>query len=475
MNRIIAKGKRRASILRCLAGKDWGQSLETQKALYSTYIRSALEYASQSWFPWICQTTKDRLEAVQNECLRVMTRMAKRSPTDFMRLETGIEPLHVRLEKNDEVMWERYKRFEEEDPRRKLAEKRVKKRLDTRLGWRYKTEPKMDKNLNRRTGKTRLRPMMEYKAEVTGVRLDRKKEEFTIEELALRAEEKIAEINADVELYTDGSTSGKQKRGGAGLFIQNSRGEKLYEEAKPAGEFCSSYDGECVAMMRALEWIGNEPQEEGRKYAIFTDSKSMIMALETKSWKESHEWMKRVKKKLSEIRKEVTICWIPSHCNVYGNEKADKLAEKGSTLGQRNAPVTYGIAKAKIRSRKWEVTHGRAKQTFGERRKPKEMEQKWPAKIRRVFTRLRCGHAKELRSYRKRIDMETEDECTYCEDGVPETIEHVVCKCPQMEARRRSISAEKFKIQMMTTEPEKCRRMLQTGFPVLKWEEEKTR
>ena len=56
--------------------------------------------------------------------------------------------------------------------------------------------------------------MVEYRAEVTGVRLDRKKEEFTIEELALRAEEKIAEINADVELYTDGSTSGKQKRGG---------------------------------------------------------------------------------------------------------------------------------------------------------------------------------------------------------------------------------------------------------------------
>ena len=58
---------------------------------------------------------------------------------------------------------------------------------------------------------------------------------------------------------------------------------------------------------------------------------------------------------------------------------------------------------------------------------------------------------------------------------MPETIEHVVCKYPQMEARRRSISTEKFSIQMMTTEPEKCRRLLQTRFPVLKWEEEQER
>jgi len=69
VNKIIAKCRRRNNILRCLAGKDWGQSLETQTALYCTYVRSALEYASAAWFPWISETAKQNLERVQNESL----------------------------------------------------------------------------------------------------------------------------------------------------------------------------------------------------------------------------------------------------------------------------------------------------------------------------------------------------------------------------------------------------------------------
>ena len=46
VKKVVAKCRRRNNILRCLAGKDWGQSLETQRALYATYIRSDIEYAS---------------------------------------------------------------------------------------------------------------------------------------------------------------------------------------------------------------------------------------------------------------------------------------------------------------------------------------------------------------------------------------------------------------------------------------------
>ena len=108
VNRIVAKGKRRNNILKCLAGKDWGQNLETQRALYLTYIRSALEYASPSWFPWLPQTTRARLEVVQNDSLRTMTRLCKTCPVDFLRLETGIEPLDERLDKNSMITWERF-------------------------------------------------------------------------------------------------------------------------------------------------------------------------------------------------------------------------------------------------------------------------------------------------------------------------------------------------------------------------------
>ena len=44
------------------------KSLDTQKTLYLTYIRPALEYASTSWWPMISITKKDELQKVQNQC-----------------------------------------------------------------------------------------------------------------------------------------------------------------------------------------------------------------------------------------------------------------------------------------------------------------------------------------------------------------------------------------------------------------------
>ena len=57
---------------------------------------------------------------------------------------------------------------------------------------------------------------MRIGATITKVTLDKNKEAYTLEELARLPEIKIAEIDSDVEIFTDGSTSGTQQRGGAG-------------------------------------------------------------------------------------------------------------------------------------------------------------------------------------------------------------------------------------------------------------------
>ena len=126
-----------------------------------TYIRSALEYAAPSWYPWIAKTSREKLERVQNESLRIMTRMAADTHVDFLRLEAGIEPLETRIEKTSMTMWERYIRLDDSDARKRMTCKIVKQRLKTRLGWRKKVSPLMDKNMNRATPKTTTTPMME--------------------------------------------------------------------------------------------------------------------------------------------------------------------------------------------------------------------------------------------------------------------------------------------------------------------------
>ena len=127
----------------------------------------------------------------------------------------------------------------------------------------------------------------------------------------------------------------------------------------PAGSLCSSYDGESVACLEALQWI-EKNGADGSTYAIFTDSLSLVSALKSNSWKDSHEWMRAVKRALQGIKKKIILCWVPSHCDTFGNEKADRLADKGAQMSQRNVPVTFSIVKAKIKAEKWRPEHERA-------------------------------------------------------------------------------------------------------------------
>ena len=386
VNRVIAKCRKRNNILRCMAGKDWGQSLETQKKLYLAYIRSAIEYASAAWYPWISKTARTRLEAVQNESLRIMTRLAKTCPKDFLRLETGTEPLKVRMEKNSSIMWEKYVRLPAEDERKKMLEKKVNQRLKTRHGWRFHTEEKMKHiQVNRMTQRKNICPMEALNVEIDEVKLEGKKTDYTTEQLKMKTEEKIMEINADTQIYTDGSTAGDQRRGGAGMGMYSKDGEEVEAKTKAAGEWASSYDAECVAMEMATTWINEQPKDDAL-YVILTDSHSLIQALRKNDWRGSHEWLSQVKYNLVNQEHRVKLCWIPSHCGTVGNERADELAEEGTRLDQKQAPVSCSIMKAKIRGVKWEVKHERAKETYGERRSPKwKVERSWPAEVRRLY------------------------------------------------------------------------------------------
>ena len=99
LDNTITKCTKRVNIIKCLAGKDWGQQLESQRRVYLTYVCSCLEYASPSWWPCIPNTSKTKLERVQNAALRSIAGLYKTTPVEFLQLETNIEPLTHHLDK----------------------------------------------------------------------------------------------------------------------------------------------------------------------------------------------------------------------------------------------------------------------------------------------------------------------------------------------------------------------------------------
>lgn len=76
----------------------------------------------------------------------------------------------------------------------------------------------------------------------------------------------------------DGSTSGNQEKGGAGVCVEDSKGHPVAEFRQPAGARCSSYGGECVAMHTAATWIESKEieSEKSVSFMILTDSESLV-------------------------------------------------------------------------------------------------------------------------------------------------------------------------------------------------------
>ena len=467
VNNIVIKARKRVNIIRCLSSKEWGSMLETQRSLYITYIRMALEYASAGWTSWISQSSLRSLQTVQNAGLRSVGNLYKTCPQDFLHLETGVEPLKYRYQQNDDITWDRYARLPDEDQRKQLLLKNAPVRLKTRKGWRHLTSERMGNwDVTRDVTTPPLPPWKEAENLILDmVELEKPKQEYTEEELLRLSMNKINSITSNIVIYTDGSTDGSQENGGAGVYIEDEQGNTLLQTSFAAGKYCSSYSGECVAMLRTVEWLLEHPQTS----TICTDSLSLHSALASNDWKDKDPWLKQIKMKMFELQYSTTVLWVPSHCGIPGNDKADELAKTGSELPQDDIPVTHQIMKAKIKSRGWPITHPRAAETFGNKRKPDwKVEKKWPKAVRSLFSRLRTGHAKELKSYRHFIGLEDDATCEDClsED---ETIEHVLCKCPAEELTRiRLKRGGNFTIDMMVTKPEMCRKLLERKFVKLK-------
>ena len=466
INNVSSKSRKRINIVRCLSNKDWGNSVETQRTLYIQYVRAVMEYASSSWTPWISKTNLLSLQRLQNQALRSIAGLHKDCPVDFLHLETGIEPLNNRYEKIDDVLWDKYQRLPETDQRKQLVTAKAPIRLKMRLSWRKLATERMEKlDIKRDVTTGHLPPWRQLNnLTIDKVPLNKPKEEYTKEELFNISMQKIETIQSDVRIFTDGSTGGDQTNGGAGVHIECSRTGRILQQASyPAGKMCSSYTGECVALVEALKWLLENPQTS----LICTDSLSLHEALLNNNWKDKDPWLKIIKENIYRSTSQITLLWIPSHCGIEGNEAADRLANEGAKMCQDDVPVTHQIVKAKIKARSWEVTHERARNTYKDRRKPKvDVEKKWPRSVRSLFARLRTGHAMELRAYRHRLDEEVDPMCEICGEE-EETIEHVLCKCPADEQFRRVNYREELKIPNMTTDPELCRGVMERRFPAL--------
>ena len=266
-----------------------------------------------------------------------------------------------------------------------------------------------------------------------------KKDHETPQAMKILTQEMIADQYNPQEwthVFTDGSSEEATKNGGAGIFISNTN--YRVQKSFPTGKISSNYRAETVALLHAVKII-TELAIPPQKVVFFTDCRSLLQGLQNNR---SDKPMKDIRAALYELSRQstITLQWVPSHCGITGNEKADDaLSKAGSKMEQFNHPVTYREAKTIIHN----YFRSRWKRRQGAENGADAIHQLQRHQQTTLF-RLRTGHCR-LFSHLNRLKISHTDQCP-CNTG-PQTPEHVLLHCPTHETLRQQTWPEGTELQ----------------------------
>ena len=147
-------------------------------------------------------------------------------------------------------------------------------------------------------------------------------------------------------VFKDGSADGAVRNGGGGIYIKYPNGSQS-SRAFPTGKISSNYRAESTALLEAIKMITASTTSPLRNIVFFTDCKSLLQKVQNPKTEQQQGEIRAALQKLSKER-TVALQWVPSHCGVLGNEKADALSKAGSQMEQFNHSVSYSEAKTII-------------------------------------------------------------------------------------------------------------------------------
>ena len=452
---ITTKVSKRLNLLKRLASSNWGTNKTTLRQLYSGYVRAVFDYSAPLQAT-ATKTNQDKLDRLQNQGLRFVCGALKTTPTSACEVDSNIEPLRLRRERSTALTLERFKRMEESNPCRQMVDRwepteRIKKtsflKEATKLAESNNFPPE------RETSRTisYLAPHQTLTKPKTQTSLLQKADKsISPPILKILALETIDSYPENIiHAYTDGSAVRAIRNGGYGSVIHIPDAEPILLSG-PCGAFCSNYDAEIAAIQKTLDTLLQKLQNEEIRptdIVIFSDSLSAIQAIEN--------WQGDTAKGIEEIiqanhqlmnlyRIQVTIQWIPAHCDIRLNDKADGLAKMGSHMPQENVNTTYETAKQIAKQNTKEVWHNRWNEEGKGRRmyahlptpNPKDPINSLARRDQCNIFRLRTGHI-NLNFHRNRIDPLFAPMCRHCMHPY-ETVEHFLLYCDRLvELRKR--------------------------------------
>ncbi|RUS87965.1 hypothetical protein EGW08_004243 [Elysia chlorotica] len=241
----------------------------------------------------------------------------------------------------------------------------------------------------------------------------------------------------------DGSAFKATVNAGYGVLMcfPDGSSKELYSACS---ETCSNYEAELKGIQAALLTL-NETFQRNSSLAthtvLFTDSKSAPKSLETtQNSSETLDILLEIKSILNKYPIALVCQWIPSHINLPGNEKADRLAKKGAMQEQPLVKTTYQTAKRIIRQNfkeEWMNQWARGRIVYKHQNTVKLHDPIYflQRKEQCAIFRLRTQHI-PLNFHLNRFNAEHTPLCPLCDDSL-ETVEHTLFQCPSLSQPRQ--------------------------------------
>lgn len=244
----------------------------------------------------------------------------------------------------------------------------------------------------------------------------------------------LAHINkfytATTHIFTDGSATSECSS--SGIFIPSAGKALSYRLERPT----SSTSAELHGIKEAIRYILRQPSTQ---WTIFCDSKAALQTLQRASCFSLHEHAQREVKYLHHLAfvsgHRVTLQWLPGHCGILGNQKADEAARRGLELRtprrifftKNDASAMTKVVVLAERNRLWSLPEFH--QAFLYCIDPymrMRLPERLPRRLETLYHRLRLNAA-FTNSFLHRIGQTSNPYCDNC--GSPETIEHILLEC----------------------------------------------
>ena len=447
------------NFLKALSSAQWGSDPLIMTMFYKSFIQSKIDYGS-TLYGSASKSQLDKIDRIQNQCLRLIIGALKSTPIPALYAETGILPLHFRRNLLADRFIARIMSHTYTPPSLTLKIRHV------TAYWRFAPH-KLPLLCKRATNLLKLQkytiPLPPYPTSSISFPLLFNKHTIhkipNLIDLSLQAQ--FASFIFDqfpnhTLIFTDGSKS--ESGVGAAFWIPS----MSYSCRMSLPSFTSIFHAEQVAIFEAIKFIkqSNNPGS----FLIVSDSLSALHSFSSNSTLQNKSLALHITLLLAyPSNTSFQFLWVPSHSGITHNDKVDQLAKQAIMSGNPFKTLPLSEIFNLIHKSSHDDWSFKYPSSFSNTHSPYLAIQPLPpttpwythfSDLRRAeiikLSRLRFGHNR-LPMHLFRIGLSPSPFCPlHTDTPKPLTLNHLFFNCPNLTNQQNKLYSELLKLNLPT-------------------------